>query len=165
MSWEELQFSEKKVVVTNIIIEPTNTATYFVVYGKDENQFGFAVGLDFSSLHKRKCKGVNDPDVPSSDYEKWSPSDTGSSNCLLGRKIFYSKRKRESQCFNGEEFERKTFVHNCQCTEEDWECDLDSFRTGDGPCVPFDKISEDEKYKVPEICDKFYYVSQGYLIL
>jgi hypothetical protein len=52
----------------------------------------------------------------------------------LGKKTTYIRRKRESACFNGEQFERVIKNEFCQCTEEDWECDIGFKRKGDGPC-------------------------------
>lgn len=70
------------------------------------------------------------------------------------------RRKRENECFNGEEFERKKFIENCECTEEDWECDLGYSREKSGPCKSLNKQEID--YSPPGNCSSYYYVSQGY---
>jgi hypothetical protein len=37
-----------------------------------------------------------------SDYEEWVPADAlREGGCLMGRKVMYTRRKREVQCFNG----------------------------------------------------------------
>ncbi len=44
----------------------------------------------------------------------------------------YVRRKRESACFNPENFERPVFVRKCECTESDWECDIGYKRDKNG---------------------------------
>ena len=161
LTWEELKISEDPFEITNIIIEPSNTETAFIVYGESTKGKGVIVSLDFEAFHAKSCQGHDKPNEESSDYEIWTPTATGS-KCLLGRKISYVRRKREAQCFNGEEFERPTFVENCACTEEDWECDLGYAREKDGPCKLTNPNKENSDYKPPQNCSSFYFVSQGY---
>jgi len=53
--------------------------------------------MDFSSLHKRDCKGVDNPSSEESDFEFWSPSDHISEHkCLMGHTRTYIRRKKES---------------------------------------------------------------------
>ena len=54
--------------------------------------------------------GADTPDSDRSDYETWTPNGKISPTCLLGKKVTYVRRKRDAQCFNGEEFERKISV-------------------------------------------------------
>lgn len=90
--------------------------------------------FDFRAVFRRDCQGVDTPgtptrsgsvahvayehshkpptDTPDSDYELWSPSyatDT-TLNCVLGEHVQYVRRKQESQCFNGEDYEIATNV-------------------------------------------------------
>ena len=44
LSWETIAFSDKKFKIQNIIIEPTNTALNFIVYGN--NKAGKGVLID-----------------------------------------------------------------------------------------------------------------------
>jgi hypothetical protein len=68
------------------------------------------ITLDFAGLHEPKCKGVDKPGADDSDFELWSPHDDGrhgsSDKCFLGQQVTYIRRKQESECFNGEDFER-----------------------------------------------------------
>ena len=62
LSWEEVEFSNLSFNVRNILTEPTNMAEIFIVYGYKYNNStkqreGYTVTLDFTSLHKRVCKG------------------------------------------------------------------------------------------------------------
>jgi len=65
------------------------------------------------------------PNVQSSDYETWVPSDgRHSTSCLLGSRTVYTRRKRDSECFNGESFDRPIDKRICECTPDDFECDV-----------------------------------------
>jgi len=68
------------------------------------------ITLDFSGLHEPRCKGVDKPGKDGSDFELWSPHDDGrhgsNNKCFLGQQVTYVRRKQESECFNGEDFER-----------------------------------------------------------
>lgn len=57
-----------------------------------------------------------------------------------GKQINVIRRKRDAECFNGIEFERTIEVKKCECTEEDWECDIGYKRKEDGPCYPISDI-------------------------
>lgn len=47
------------------------------------------------------------------------------------------------------------------CSEEDWECDFGYFRRDNkGQCVT--ETGTPENYTPPEVCDDYYYVTQGY---
>ena len=47
----------------------------------------------------------------------------------------YIRRKQDSECFNGEELERKILRSYCQCTEMDYECDVGYTRADSGKCT------------------------------
>lgn len=171
MTFEELRISDEKILVHNIIIEPSSTSQHFVVYGetkmKKGQKKGVVIGIDFTSLHEPQCKNADQPDTKESDYEKWTPNDgRGGKECLLGHKVTYIRRKREAQCYNGLDFERKILVENCQCTEEDYECDVGYERAGPGePCVSsreIDKVLPYELHTPPAECHGFYSISKGY---
>ena len=49
-----MTISDYPIDITNIIIEPTNTATTFLIYGEtvsNKKSRGVVVSLDFSKLH------------------------------------------------------------------------------------------------------------------
>ena len=49
----------------------------------------------------------------------------------------YLRRKRDARCFNPQNTEKITVMEKCECTEEDWECDLGYFRKVEGgDCTP-----------------------------
>ena len=166
LSFQDLKISDEKLLITNVIIEPTSTSQHFIVYGltaKKGVKKGVVIGLDFTGLHEPQCKNPDSPDTPQSDYEKWTPNDGRAGHeCLRGRKTIYVRRKQESQCFNGLEFERKTIVENCPCTEEDFECDIGYARLGnDMICSKINPTKEDIN-KPPENCKGYYTITKGY---
>ena len=55
------------------------------------------------------------------DYKDWSPSDNGYEECLLGQKEVFQRRRANSLCFNGREFDREISVENCSCNIMDYE--------------------------------------------
>lgn len=113
MTWEEMVISQTPIDVSNIIIEPSNTAMNFLIYGEtvsNGKNRGVAVNLDFSSLHQSECKNIENPGDSESDYELWSPNGAISPNCLMGKKVTYARKKRESKCFNPQIFEKRIKV-------------------------------------------------------
>lgn len=44
-------------------------------------------------LHQRVCKGIDSAGSLESDYEIWSPSGLTNTDCLLGKKVKYIRRK------------------------------------------------------------------------
>lgn len=173
LTWQELRFSPEKIMVKNIIIEPSSTALHFVVYGetmtKKGKKRGIVVGLNFASLNERRCNNPEEPDSQNSDYEKWSPSDGREGHsCLLGKKMIYIRRKREADCFNGQDFERKSLVEYCTCTNYDYECDEGFTRPSHSEsCTPINPDThrlpeEGEIHTPPENCHSYFQISRGY---
>ena len=138
-------------------------ASNFIVYGnffnnKTNKLEGIVIPLDFSELHKRICIGSWEPGALKSDYEYWVPHWHNNTKCVLGKKTKYVRRKRNSLCFNGLEFDKKIILDYCKCTEEDYECDFGYYRSEeDNSCLPFE-----ETLAPPEDCEGFYTVSNGY---
>jgi len=56
------------------------------------------------------------------DFEDWSPTDVHGS-CVLGKQVIYSRRKAGRACWFGEAHDHFSFVKNCICTLEDFECE------------------------------------------
>jgi hypothetical protein len=56
--------------------------------------------------------------------------------------------------------ERKTFAKFCECTEEDWECDLGFHRDEEGNCVS--NLFMEVDYTPPAECEDYYSVTLGY---
>lgn len=163
LTWENLVISDDKIEVTNIIIEPSNTAEHFILYGRTtgQKQRGVVISVDFASLHERNCSNPNNPGAADSDYELWSPNGGISEECLMGHNITYVRRKREAECFNTEGWDHWYDYNNCKCTEEDWECDIGYERVKNGPCKSV--TNETVSFDPPEDCrGDYYYITNGY---
>ena len=130
------------------------------------------ITLDFSGMHEPRCKGVDNPEKPNSDFELWSPHDDGrhgsNNKCFLGQQVTYVRRKQDSECFNGEDFERQTRRVPCLCTEADYECDMNYVRNKLSQCEPLKDLIAKNQEKTnserEEDCalEGFYSVTQGY---
>lgn len=80
--------------ITNIITEPSNTATRFILYGTaniesngEPIEQGVIITIDFSNLHTRECEGVDKAGSLESDYEEWTPNGKINPDCLMGKKV------------------------------------------------------------------------------
>jgi hypothetical protein len=110
------------------------------------------VSFDFSEIFKRTCKDV--------DFEKWSLHDpTGELNerCFLGRRGSFSRRKPDALCTVGQKVEKDPKVDVCDCTELDFECDINFWRDDTNNCelFTFDPMQ-------PQVCTDKYSGSTGY---
>lgn len=173
LTWQDLRITNDKIMIKNIIIEPSSTSLHFVVYGESTTvkgkKRGVVIALNFSSLNEKRCANPEEPDSPNSDYEKWSPSDhRDGHNCLLGKKYIYVRKKRESECYNGQDFERKSLIEYCTCTNYDYECDEGFKRPNHSEvCVPINSEThkipiEGEVHQPPANCSGYYSISKGY---
>lgn len=126
ISWVEYKISKIPLNIDAIEVEPQSKGMHFVISArkaKSSNDKGYIITLDFTGIHEPACQGVNSPDTESSDYETWTPYDGrhGNEKCFLGKKITYVRRKRERECFNGEDKEKILYQENCPCSEMDFE--------------------------------------------
>ncbi|EGR29891.1 hypothetical protein IMG5_146640 [Ichthyophthirius multifiliis] len=158
-TWTKIQVSEEEIQIENIITEPNNTSTTFIVIGRIDklinneiHEVGVVITIDFSNVFSEKCTNE--------DYEQWTPHGYQNKQCLMGKKVTYLRRKLDSLCLNGEQFQRIVNEQTCECTEEDWECDFGYERQGQGPCI----AEKDYFFKPPkpEQCDKYYFEPTGY---
>ncbi|KAJ7113669.1 vacuolar protein sorting/targeting protein 10 [Mycena crocata] len=113
---------------------PDSTSQKFILLGqvarKDQSkEIGryVVVHLDFAMTRKRKCTD--------NDFENWYAR-SAKSECLMGHKQWYKRRKQDVDCYVGEKF-TDPVVHEdkCPCTDADYECDYNYVRDGD-QCVP-----------------------------
>ncbi|CAD7949928.1 unnamed protein product [Amoebophrya sp. A120] len=166
--WQTLQMDQqgRKFNVDNIIIEPGATSVVFIVHGTRGGK-GVLYHLDFSVMGIPMCNEVWSPGSVASDYVLWSPTDTKNSDqCLMGKQVTYTRRKPTAECFNGEQFERPVQKKNCQCTQEDYMCELGFTReVGAMECtqVVVEADSTEEEV-IPEECKdgSLYYTPAAY---
>jgi hypothetical protein len=168
LTWQNLTISEDPVEITNIITEPSNKAEKFIIYGRSVGKSskstskGVVIAIDFMNVHQRWCERPDKPDTDGSDYELWTPNGRISPQCLMGHKTTYVRRKRDAACFNNEEWDRWYYFEICQCTEEDWECDVGFSRKDNGPCTSENGTDTKIPPPPPETCNGYYDWSQGY---
>ncbi|KIJ89613.1 hypothetical protein K443DRAFT_15942, partial [Laccaria amethystina LaAM-08-1] len=71
------------------------------------------IQLNFSGTRKRKCE--------EGDFEKWYAR-TSKTQCLMGHKQWYKRRKPDADCYVGEKYiDPVEDEDNCKCTKEDYE--------------------------------------------
>uniref|UniRef100_D8Q2A4 Vacuolar protein sorting/targeting protein 10 n=1 Tax=Schizophyllum commune (strain H4-8 / FGSC 9210) TaxID=578458 RepID=D8Q2A4_SCHCM len=129
-TWETYDFGQR-LRARALVTVPDSTSRKFLVLGEDQSDK--KVGpyvvqwLDFADTRDRKC-GDN-------DFEKWYAR-SGETECLLGHKQWYRRRKPNADCYVGEKF-NEPVEHDepCECGESDYECDYNFVRQG-ADCVP-----------------------------
>ncbi|KAJ7436099.1 vacuolar protein sorting/targeting protein 10 [Mycena galericulata] len=156
-SWESYDFGVK-LRALGLLALPDSTSQKFILLGivARQDQSGsigrvVIVYLDFAGTRKRKCSD--------SDFEKWYAR-TSSSECLMGHKQWYRRRKPDADCYVGEKIRHPVVhEHSCPCTNADYECDYNYVRDGD-QCVPVgpEPIPADEC----KSADQKYMGSSGY---
>lgn len=150
-SWYDFELSNMPLEVDNVVTEPNATSTKFLLYGT-RGDTGVMYHLDFETLGQPLCKGIWAADSVSSDYETWSPSDGKSvEKCLMGKQVTYTRRKPASECFNGEKFERPSNRKTCECSQENFECEVGFTRkVGSTEC----RFADDGSLPVPSSCKR-----------
>lgn len=188
VTWDTYEFNDKQVVITELTIEPSSTSLKFLIFGtviEASNTVSLSGGgggmlaslssllsriftgqstktevviqVDFSNLFGKKCEFKEDG---SGDFELWAPSKDQSSNCILGHQTNFWRRKAGHRCYIGEDHTNlKAVVRNCDCTIDDFECDVGYFRNEQDKCI-FDGRDP----QMPLGCKKGdrYMTSQGY---
>jgi len=153
--------SNVKVKVADIISEPSSKAQSFILHGTKPSQtstVGVIIHIDFQAMHERRCE--------ESDYEYWTPFDSFNSTsliqhkCILGQETSYTRRKADSECYNGRDFEVASAPRQCPCVMSDYECDF-CFEWNNGGCSAIDNCT----VGAPSECDKYYDVSRGYRLV
>lgn len=144
--------------IFNIMTEEDNRGLHFMILGQSSSnpQENLIISLDFNALNKRPC-------LRDSDYEVWSPFNAH--HCVLGTKTLFLKRKSDADCVNGLEFERPVSTEVCECTDEDWECDVGFLRTS-GACERQGFSTETEEIEAQMAnCVDFIVIRSGYRLI
>lgn len=158
MSWTQYKFSAEPVEVNNIIVERSGKDVVFLLYGTQERQTGKSTGskkgrqsvifyLDFAS-QLRQCEGS---ESATGDFEQWEPRGSFQSACILGHEVKYTRRKQDVACMTGKLHQRKAFIRDCQCQEEDFECDIDYHRPHQNGACQFDGAEGEQPNKTLSI--------------
>lgn len=126
--WEKLNLgvSMRAKILTTL---PDSTGQKFLLVGtqtrKDAGKEGrhVAIFIDFAPMGRRKCADK--------DFEKWYAKAGGShqqnSQCLMGHKQWFKRRRPDADCYVGDKFNDPIGHEDpCPCTDFDFECDFDS---------------------------------------
>ena len=137
---------------------PDSTSRKFILEAtkrsrKNKNVEYILYALDFDGLHERKCEDK--------DFEEWPArkDEDGKAACLMGHTQIFRRRKKDSECFIGKDFdEALPKAEPCTCEAEDFECDFNFVPEGDGEdkkCVPAAPIRPDDSSVCKSSDDKF----------
>ena len=164
-TWEIGTFDTKKAYINNIIVELSNNHHHFLGLGYQMNDTkdgtnGVVYNIDFSNYHMRQCIGHDRPDTKNSDYIKFIPHSFKNQQCLMGRTISYVVKKPEVRCINPDHYQSYVVEKNCECTYEDYDCDIGFVRSKDGKCTNKSGLSID--FSPPKDCKGTYLVKMGY---
>eukprot|EP00826_Nyctotherus_ovalis_P055705 TRINITY_DN7426_c0_g1_i11.p1 TRINITY_DN7426_c0_g1~~TRINITY_DN7426_c0_g1_i11.p1 ORF type:complete len:806 (-),score=246.22 TRINITY_DN7426_c0_g1_i11:25-2442(-) len=168
-SWNKLRISSTNSTLYDIFTDPNSIIQTFLVqvleidYILKTLKKTSLYTLNFGNFHARQCVGETNPGAADSDFELWTPYGGKGRDCLLGRRIAYTRRKQDSECYNGRDVEFPVTIENCECTEADYECDFGFYRKeldSSSPCIGYKEIN----YTAPEDCPPgtYYEVSLGY---
>ena len=167
-TWGTINVTAKESVIEDIFTEPRSISQNFILHlvqsRADEPPRSLVCRLNFEELHQKPCRGIKEPGEKDSDYEYWSPYDgREGEQCLLGKRITYIKKKRDSECYIGDQFNEFEAIEYCPCTKEDYECDFGFYRSEENPQAPC-TASINISYSPPEECaaGSNYTVSSGY---
>jgi hypothetical protein len=117
---------------------PDSSSLKFILVGSSNDhgtQKHYMFAINFEGMKLRQCKD--------NDYEDWHArlDDNGKPDCIMGHTQTYRRRKKDADCIIPESYKAPTpIAENCECTEEDYECDYNFRKDGDGKCVPFGKM-------------------------
>ncbi|EJD41407.1 Oligoxyloglucan reducing end-specific cellobiohydrolase [Auricularia subglabra TFB-10046 SS5] len=125
-----LPFAMRAKVLTTV---PDSTSQQFLLIGAldrkhvtDGRRF-VAMNIDFSGTRKRKCAA--------DDMERWNARTIKGTECLMGHKQWYYRKKPQADCFVGDKFDDpEEHEEHCTCTDDDYECDYNYVRNED-KCV------------------------------
>eukprot|EP01121_Diplochlamys_sp_Union-15-3_P017479 TRINITY_DN615_c0_g1_i2.p1 TRINITY_DN615_c0_g1~~TRINITY_DN615_c0_g1_i2.p1 ORF type:complete len:322 (+),score=31.38 TRINITY_DN615_c0_g1_i2:99-968(+) len=153
LSWEGCSFSGlyDYFEFESLISVPINSKYFLVHSRKEAVKRYFIHKFDFeNALPSRYC----DDD----DLELWSPQ-TPSSECVLGRKTQYIRRKATASCILREDYVPIFNSTNCECTRDDWACDYCFILSTNQQCV-LDCVTHPQQ---PENCTgEFNVTTLGY---
>lgn len=162
----KLSFPDQiSIQVTSIITFNNHKSKEFLFIGKSILSENLTINIDFNSLKIRKCNDNSNLFTSQTDFEQWTPSNGLNifNSCLMGKKTEYIRKKFNSICSLGEEYEVKANTDLCSCKAEDYECDIGFYRNG----VYCQKENIDAKFEYdifapPSDCNDKYLVSKGY---
>ncbi|KAL3886575.1 hypothetical protein ACJMK2_026559 [Sinanodonta woodiana] len=160
-TWITYNFTDTPIMVYGLLNEPGERTPVFFLFGSETNHHSWkVVSINMTNVFYYVCQD--------SDYKRWSLMDNTLQGCLLGRKLIVERRIPRTNCYNGLLYSRETFLENCSCTREDFECDFgfrpenSSFLYSSFRCVPDHMIENINSQPDPCPVGTFYPFSRGY---
>ncbi|KAF8638219.1 hypothetical protein AX17_002368 [Amanita inopinata Kibby_2008] len=132
-TWKQYEIGVK-MRARGLTTLPDSTSQKFLLLGEvskknRKHDIGrvVVIQLDFSKVFGRKCTD--------DDFERWYARSAGT-ECLMGHKQWYKRRKPDADCYVGDKFNDPVeHEESCECTDADYECDYNFIRQGN-QCVP-----------------------------
>lgn len=126
--WFSYKFTDDEISVTGILSEPGQKAADITIWGYHNKKTGnpwVAFFINFESIMKNACKWTDIKirflmkffEGTNNDYEKWSAHGDG---CVLGSRVSYLRRKKDSFCKNGDQIDVTASHQFCECTSADY---------------------------------------------
>ena len=139
-TFKKLQFSNETIRVYSLLTENGEKTSIFTIFGSmdKQNHSWTLIKVNLTSFYTRKCS--------KDDFDYWAPPSTSNSQCLMGVKMNFLRRKESTACLLGEEFEKKSKATLCACIREDYICDFGFHENENRSCIPnddFDELSPD----------------------
>ncbi|XP_028406976.1 sortilin-related receptor-like isoform X2 [Dendronephthya gigantea] len=117
LTWKRYNFTDQDIHVYGLLTEPGETTTIFTIFGSYHGHHSWlVVQVNVSNVLGKPCN--------KSDYETWSAHKRGDGyGCILGQRLEFERRKRDSVCYNGKNYDRPINTTACPCRGQDYECD------------------------------------------
>ena len=168
LAWSTNYGQTWRITTLNLKVQPLVLTTFsdsssskFLIIGTTSNESSkyVVVGVDFENLAQRKCT--------ESDFETWYPKESKSGRpiCVMGQQQPHRRRKLDSDCRVATDIQQPTLnVIPCDCTDQDYECDVGFVPTGDdGSCEPISKLIPTEGQC--KSTEDFFLGSSGYRLI
>ena len=132
-TFKQLQFTNESLRVYSLLTENGEKTSVFTVFGSldGSNHSWTLVKVNLTSFFNENVCDKN-------DFEYWAPHSTENTQCFLGVKYNFLRRKENKTCLHGEDFNRKSKPTLCSCTREDYVCDFGFHESENRSCIPND---------------------------
>lgn len=123
-TWNKFQFHNVTGTVQQLLVVDSRTVMVF----RANSSATEIISLDFSLIFKAEC--AQPSMISNGDFEEFRPGHP----CLFGTETIYYRKKKDVMCYSDDMIASK-LVRNCECTADDFECEVNHFRNKHGDCV------------------------------
>jgi len=135
-NWEDVDL-DVEIRARLLTTTPDSTSLKFLLVGNSKDKKAHIFCLEFDNVFDgKKCK-LDKDNESKSDYAKWYAryDDDGKPDCLMGRKQYFWRRKKDADCSAGELYKEPVAESEvCDCQAQDFECDF-NFVRDNNDCV------------------------------